>query len=286
MEIILLNKHTEKILHRTQSHHVIPRFFFEESQIEVDNSDENLVNLFYKDHVLAHYYLAMCVKDNYVYKAFVPIFIILGNSNFPDSEKNLLSTLDDIQILYEKARKNTLNPMFNEDIKIKHDSIMRSEDVRNKISNTIKHRIDDGVLFNESHRHHLSESASGRIHINKDGKLKHIKVDELSKYLEQGWEVGGLPVPEELVQRRAKARSCPVRCLDVNGQVVETFDSVKEACAWWVNNGYTKKIPEDVYQLANKIKQSSVNQTYICGLTWEYLEKERKYKTDKNKGVI
>lgn len=38
---------------------------FQTNSLEIDNSKENLVNLYYKDHILAHYYLCLCTEGTF-----------------------------------------------------------------------------------------------------------------------------------------------------------------------------------------------------------------------------
>ena len=59
------NRCTTKQKYRTNKHHIIPRSYFKENNIPVDNSLENIVNLNYADHFLAHYYLSMCCVGRY-----------------------------------------------------------------------------------------------------------------------------------------------------------------------------------------------------------------------------
>lgn len=44
---------------RMHRHHIIPRSYYKYNNKEVDNSDDNLVNLLFKDHIIAHYLLYM-----------------------------------------------------------------------------------------------------------------------------------------------------------------------------------------------------------------------------------
>lgn len=46
----------------TNIHHIIPKAYYRLSNLEVDNSKENLVNLSYTNHILVHYYLCLCTK--------------------------------------------------------------------------------------------------------------------------------------------------------------------------------------------------------------------------------
>ena len=47
----------------TNSHHIIPKSWFKLNKQTVDNTQSNLVNLVYREHVLAHYYLCLCTTD-------------------------------------------------------------------------------------------------------------------------------------------------------------------------------------------------------------------------------
>lgn len=273
--LIEQNRNTKYENNRTQRHHIIPVFYYKSNSMKVDNTIDNLVNLLYKDHLLAHYYLAMCAVDKYVYQAFVPLFIILDHKSFPKEEKILIENLPMIQSLYERSRKNSHNPMYNETIREQHRNKMRSKSVREAISKTMRQKIEEGNFFTEEHRKKLSSSARNRISINKEGKEKHIKPDELSYYISEGWVVGGLPSDPEVVERQARGKYKPVQCINEEGKIISTFESLKQACEWWVTNGYTRKIPKNIYCLADAIKLSSVKDKYICGIKWQYLDKNK-----------
>lgn len=275
VELINNNFNRKYEVTRTQSHHIVPVFYYKEIGINIDNSDNNLVNLLYKDHLLAHYYLCCCCKSEYKSQCFMPLFIIWGHKNFPENEKSILYQLDRLQELYEQSRLNNKNVMFDYIIRKHHDDIMRTVEVRTKISDTMKNKVQKGELFNESHRRNLSNSATGRISINNGFQEKHVKEEQLENYLEQGWKKGGLPVPRDLVEQRAKKRAIPVFCVDEKGNKIESFDSVKSACEWWAKNGYSRKLPKNIYELSNNIKESSKKDKYICGVKWVYVEKER-----------
>lgn len=102
-ELILNNLNTKKEKFKTNVHHIIPRCYYKHNNLEVDNSKENLVNLLYKDHILAHYYLCKCAKESrFKYCMLSSIEHILGLSkkiglNLDIDEFNL----DDYQELYQ-----------------------------------------------------------------------------------------------------------------------------------------------------------------------------------------
>ena len=119
VDLILLNKDTKKEKFKTQKHHIIPRCYFKYGKLNVDDSLENLVNLTYKDHILAHYYLSFCSIDAKIKLAnIVSIKFIINNSHlnekvFDDEwrKENLPRYLElveyDCKNMSEKAKQRT-----------------------------------------------------------------------------------------------------------------------------------------------------------------------------------
>ncbi len=66
-ELINLNLDTAKQKCKTNKHHIIPRCYFKENNLPVDDSAENTVHLTYADHFLAHYYLSLCSIGKFKY---------------------------------------------------------------------------------------------------------------------------------------------------------------------------------------------------------------------------
>ena len=62
-QLIITNVNNKKIKNTTQSHHIIPKSYFKIIGKKVNNKKENLVNLLYSDHILAHYFLSLCCKN-------------------------------------------------------------------------------------------------------------------------------------------------------------------------------------------------------------------------------
>lgn len=117
VQLIEKNRTLVQIPKKTQRHHIIPVCYYKSMSFSVDNSKENLVNLYYRDHVLAHYYLALCSRGKFKYQNLEPIFIIMGHKNFPSSEQNMLERLPEIQSLYEEVRSLGFNVMNDPDVK-------------------------------------------------------------------------------------------------------------------------------------------------------------------------
>lgn len=139
------------------------------------------------------------------------------------------------------------NPMTHQNVKEKHNKIMRSDEVRKKISETMKQKVVKGELFNEEHRKHLSESMKGN---------QHYK---------------GHKRTPEAIKATSKALYKKVYCVDESGAVIKSFDAVIEAAEWWYNNGYKQKRKiSDYRRLLDVIKDSSKKDRYILGLKWIY----------------
>ena len=115
------------------------------------------------------------------------------------------------------------NVMDIESVKTKHDKVMQSEEVRKKISDTMKRKIANGEFFTEEHRRKLSEAQKGR----KFSAERRLLCD---------------------------TRSIGCYCIDVDGKE-HHFHSYKDAWKWWssVPNVFDTTA-ECVYQ--RKIKQS------------------------------
>lgn len=114
-ELIEANKETEHIKGKTHKHHVIPKSYYKINNIDVNNTEDNLVNLLFKDHILAHYYLVLCSNNlDFKYANELAFSYLTNNDKYPikDNEKDILTSLPYYQKLYEegcqiRARKNT-----------------------------------------------------------------------------------------------------------------------------------------------------------------------------------
>ena len=62
-DLIESNRNTKREKFKTQKHHIIPRCYFKYKNLEIDNSKNNLVNLSYVNHIMAHYYLCLCINN-------------------------------------------------------------------------------------------------------------------------------------------------------------------------------------------------------------------------------
>ena len=137
----------------TQHHHIIPRLYYRENNLVLDNSKDNIVNLKYKDHMLAHFYLMKCAANtNFKYKMAYSVQFVTTAKNISLIEQELLTKLDFYQECYEM--------MQNGKSTYKHSATIRSK---------------------------LSEARTGKLFVSKNGITKCCTADELNNYLADGW---------------------------------------------------------------------------------------------------
>lgn len=153
---------------------------------------------------------------------------------------------------YNLAPGGHINCMACPSIKEHHDAIMRSDEVRKKISNSMKARIAENGGLSEDHKRHVSE---GLKRFYASGKRPNYKVPQ---HL----------TPEHYRALNDAKNKC-VYCIDEDGIFVKSFPRVKDAAKWWYDNGYIVKSYE---QLCDRIKLSYVEDKYIRGLKWIYGE--------------
>lgn len=85
----------------TNKHHIIPRSWFKINKQTVDNSQINLVNLFYREHVLAHYYLCICTRDELQYANELALMLLVSRKNLNVVDKQLVAGLPLYNNIYE-----------------------------------------------------------------------------------------------------------------------------------------------------------------------------------------
>lgn len=143
-ELIDSNKDREKVKHSTHCHHIIPRYYFEHNRISIDNTSDNLVNLLFKDHILAHYYLANCCNEEYKKSQEEALFFLCRQRSI---DSQFLEDLDSVQKLYADLSIRKSDAL---------KGIPRSEETRKKISESNR-----GKVFSDETKQKLSEQKMG-----------------------------------------------------------------------------------------------------------------------------
>lgn len=272
IKLIEDNKNTHKIKFKTQRHHIIPKYCFKLKKKQIDNSSENIVNLLYKDHFIAHLLLAMCSIDNYcMYNNFIALSYMNKNFNAKD--------LDCLQEEYEHCREECAknNPMYNDVYKQIHDEAMRSKRVTSKISNTMKRKYKEGKLFTNEHKKNITYSLKDSIYVYNDEKITRVRTSKLQEYLDSGWKVYEKRPYAQLINKEPMTvktnykkmfatRSVPVYCILDTGEKFE-FRNIRDATIWWFNNYHPFGNNYSECTLQRKIKRSIVTGVIEYGNT-------------------
>ena len=108
---LLISRHiTTKVKPRqTNSHHIIPKSWFKIHDLPVDNTLNNLVNLPYREHIMAHYYLCLCTQDPLRYANELGFMCLISRKKLNPTDKLLIQSLSMYNNIYEDyvfKRKN------------------------------------------------------------------------------------------------------------------------------------------------------------------------------------
>lgn len=162
--IITNNLKTLRLKYKTQKHHIVPRAVFTHNKEPLDNSESNLVNLEYKDHILAHYYLYMCATGWFKYPAAKAV-------------DYLVKRIESIRV-----KPNAFNQI---EINFSEDELIA---LLPKLAD-----IQEHVKIGEHNR------LAGGKWVNNGEAQKYVSGDMLQEFLlnNSSWSVGKLPVSEE-----------------------------------------------------------------------------------------
>ena len=101
IRLIERNRVTPQLGGRTNAHHVIPRSWFKIMKLDIDNSQHNLVNLIYRDHVLAHYYLCLCTTGDLLFANELALVCLTSRKKLNEVDKQLVTKLPLYNNIYE-----------------------------------------------------------------------------------------------------------------------------------------------------------------------------------------
>lgn len=145
-ELIELNKNTQKEKFKTQAHHIVPRY------TKLNNNE--IVNLTYKDHILAHYYLCFCSSNNkYKFANENTIVHIFGHK----SNKISIEELQNLLPEYEKILIDR-----NKEMSLKFKGKKRNPETIAKMSASLKGRHYKGKPMSEETKKLLSKINKGK----------------------------------------------------------------------------------------------------------------------------
>lgn len=93
-------------------HHIVPRCFFKRKKIECDNSEDNLIPLTYKQHILVHFYAYKCSREIIKEDMLNAIQLLLNSRDIEIAEEQI----KDFSISDERSK------FFFQKVKAKYDN--------------------------------------------------------------------------------------------------------------------------------------------------------------------
>lgn len=248
VDVINSNHDTIKEQCRTQTHHIVPKYYFEDSGLEIDNSSGNLVELLYKDHIIAHYYLALCSikSENRARNVLAIKFLLQGSTlealNIDDID------LDVYQSLYEMGRKYTYEQSH-------------TIEVNRKVSNTLKGRTSP----NKGNKYAEKKSKA-----NPNAKNKKLSAIASMRTGEDNPFYGKKhsQTTKDLI---SKKNSKAVAMIDLStGDIIKTFSSIKLAADYLKESGIADSI--SVPNRISRVCRSDNRSFKAYGYNWAFVE--------------
>jgi len=170
-------------------------------------------------------------------------------------ESKYIAQFNAIETGYNMALGGEFNAMDSAIVRERHDATMRSEEVRKKISASLKATIQRNGGLSEEHRRHLSENKKA-FYASERGQIvkqRHKETFHLS---------------ESHYHALNDAKNKALYCIDSSGEIVAEFLRVTDAAIWWQDNGYGKV--RYLRTISGAIKRSATSDRYIKGLKWIY----------------
>ena len=189
-----------------------------------------------------------------------------------DKERSYVEQFNSYNNGYNMTPGGDSNPMNSKVVSDKHDAKMRSKEVRTKISNTMKEKAANGLLFSDEHKKHLTESLKDSVYMYNPNtnKMTRVRTSNIDTYLADGWILYEKRTYDESCGREQMkplaiktnmfaTRQVPCYCILDNGERYD-FPNIREAAIWWFENyhPFGEHFAECTYQ--RKIKKSMLGQ--------------------------
>ena len=219
--LIEANRKTKREKFKTQKHHIIPKYYFKQNNLPIDNTKNNYVNLIHKDHLLAHLYLFKCAKNNDYATANLASLIYVINGIYDNSNKTIQLTSENIEEIVNLIGETYSN--------LREELGMRLQQLNSKTTSTLGHIwIKNKELT----------------------KNKLILPEEADSYFKCGWSLGRLPVSDET---KTKISTTLKQYFKDNPEVVKRNAAIHKNLIWVHNENEAKQISkEDILEYINK----------------------------------
>nr|DAQ11211.1 MAG TPA: intron associated endonuclease [Bacteriophage sp.] len=166
-------------------------------------------------------------------------------------EEYYIRKYNTVECGYNLCYGGNSNTMDCEVSKSIHDEKMNSDDVKSRISSTMKSRLSSDKTL---HTKYVNNLLSGMFAYRQTDKYKE--------------DLRNRKLSPEHYKALNDAKNKEVYCVDESGNEVARFKRVKDAAVWWWHNGYSTVKRPDI--LMDRIKESSKCNKYIRGLKWIY----------------
>ena len=145
-------------------HHIIPRSYFQKKEIDIDNSENNLIKLTPSQHYMAHFYMSRCAKKIIKRSMVYALFLMTQTA----TKRKCEFTAEQFSVMYEEARNNFVE-LQKMDCALLHISReVRIAGLKKAMQKRSK---------NEAYREYLSQRMIGNK--NGEGHLKY-SLDEIN----------------------------------------------------------------------------------------------------------
>lgn len=145
-------------------HHIIPRSFFKLKNLEIDNSEDNLIKFLPSEHYMAHYYMSKCAKKIIKRSMIYALHLMTQTAttrNCEFSAEEFSKMYEEVKLEFVKCQKINCN-FKNLSQETRHQNFIKAMKTRSN---------------NLEYRKYLSERMKGNK--NGEGKLKH-SLDEIN----------------------------------------------------------------------------------------------------------
>lgn len=265
INLIERNELTKQEKGKTHCHHIIPKYCFASSTCINDleqESEENKVNLLYKDHVLAHYYLSLCSSTNrYKINNIYALKYLLGINSFLLKNSSFTDKLEFLQDLYEFCKNNT-DYSFTKNINL--NKIWMNFNGRNYriLKENAEYCLSIGYNIG-----HTFKTNTGKIWITNGEFEKLILSTDIKLYESLGYYRGRLPFSEELKKKlkdssKHSGTTTGKICINNGKQnkfIYENDLNTFLNSGWSVGSKPVKRIKPKHY----KIKDSSIKRLWV-----------------------
>lgn len=245
-ELITSNQDSTKTTDTVDSHHIMPKAYYSLVGAPTNNKEENLVNLTYSNHVLAHYYLCLFTNNELLKEKMIYAFMMMIHTReFPESEVELLQHLSK----YDDLRDEWIEHLR---VKMKNNqhakgNILSEETRRQMGASRMGHSTSDET------RDKISKAHCGRKWMHKGDEYTHVRAEDVCEYLMNGWELGGHQISEEQKQAISAKNT---------GKKRSEESKVKMSIAAQGRQPWNKGVPQsDVAKMKNS--ESHKNRTHI-----------------------